>query len=176
MWYWSVAILFWLMSIDHIVNVQYKRCSFAKTRLRHPSRPFDSLPYPPPVQSVDAFARSITWQPNEKRLTISQKRTHDSVRQWNIIILSFSCDVIIRMRWRAVNIMAACFRTLKENQASFFKNSTLLYVHCVAKDDFEISSAASACKVLTFFSAPSPITCLALLALFVFARLKSVKK
>ena len=24
----------------------------------------------PPVQSVDAYARSITWQPNEKRLTI----------------------------------------------------------------------------------------------------------
>ena len=46
MWYWSVAILFWQLSIDHIVNVQYKRCGFAKTRLRHPSLPFDSLPYP----------------------------------------------------------------------------------------------------------------------------------
>ena len=46
MWYWSVAILFWHLSIDHIVNVQYKRCGFAKTRLRHPSLPFDSLPYP----------------------------------------------------------------------------------------------------------------------------------
>ena len=45
-WYWSVAILFWQLSIDHIVNVQYKRCGFAKTRLRHPSLPFDSLPYP----------------------------------------------------------------------------------------------------------------------------------
>ena len=73
-WYWSVAILFWQLSIDHIVNVQYKRCGFAKTRLRHPSLPFDSLPHPPPVQSVDACARSITWQPSEKRLTITQRR------------------------------------------------------------------------------------------------------
>ena len=136
MWYWSVAILFWLMSIDHIVNVQYKRCSFAKTRLRHPSLPFDSLPYPPPVQSVDAFARSITWQPNEKRLTISQKRTHDSVRQWNIIILSFSCDVIIRMRWRAVNIMAVCFRTLKENQAYLFSRILRFFTFIVSRKMF----------------------------------------
>ena len=72
--------------------------------------------------------------------------------------------------------MEACFRTLKENQASFFKNSTLLYVHCVAKDDFEVSSAACACKVLTFFSVPSSVTYLALLTLFVFARLKRAKK
>ena len=28
------------------MNVQYKRCGIAKTRLRHPSLPFDSLPYP----------------------------------------------------------------------------------------------------------------------------------
>ena len=46
MWYWSVAILFWQLSIDYIVNGQCKRCGFAKTRLRHPSLPFDSLPYP----------------------------------------------------------------------------------------------------------------------------------
>ena len=49
MWYWSVAILFWqlsILSIDHIVKVQYKRFGFAKTRLRHPSLPFLSLPYP----------------------------------------------------------------------------------------------------------------------------------
>ena len=45
MWYWSKAILFWQLSIDHIVNVQYKRCGFAKTRLKHPSFPFDSRPY-----------------------------------------------------------------------------------------------------------------------------------
>ena len=46
MGYWSVAILFWQLSIDHIVNVLYKRWGLAKTRLRHPSLPFDSLPYP----------------------------------------------------------------------------------------------------------------------------------
>ena len=44
-----------------------------------------------------------------------------------------------------MNIMAACSRTLKENQASYFKNYRLLYVHCVAKDDFEISLAYLAC-------------------------------
>ena len=44
--YWSVAILFWQLSIDHIVNVLYERCGLTKTRLRHPSLPFDSLPYP----------------------------------------------------------------------------------------------------------------------------------
>lgn len=49
------------------------------------------------------------------------------------------------MSRRAVNIMVACFRTLKENQASYFKNYRLLYVHCVAKDDFEISLAYLAC-------------------------------
>ena len=136
MGYWSVAILFWQLSIDHIVNGQCKRCGFAKTRLRHPSLPFDSLPYPAPVQSVDAFARSITWQPNEKRLTISQKRTHDSVRQWNIIILSFSCDVIIRMRWRAVNIMAVCFRTLKENQAYLFSRILRFFTFIVSRKMF----------------------------------------
>ena len=46
MGYWSVAILFLQLSIDHIVNVQCKRCGFTKTRLRHPSLPFDSIPYP----------------------------------------------------------------------------------------------------------------------------------
>ena len=46
MGYWSVAILFWQLSIDHIVNVQCKKCGLGKTRLRHPSLPFDSLPYP----------------------------------------------------------------------------------------------------------------------------------
>ena len=57
------AILFGQLSIDHIV---------AKTRLRHPFLPFDSLPYPTHTicRHVRTYARSITWQPNEKRLTI----------------------------------------------------------------------------------------------------------
>ena len=46
MGYWSVAILFWQLSIDHIVSVIYKRWGLSKTRLRHPSLPFGSLPYP----------------------------------------------------------------------------------------------------------------------------------
>ena len=72
MWYWSVAILFWQMSNDHFVNVQYTRCGLAKTRLRHPSLPFDSLPYPTLTicRRVHTYGRSITWQPNEKRFTI----------------------------------------------------------------------------------------------------------
>ena len=72
MWYWSVAILFWQMSIDHFVNVQYTRCGPAKTRVRHPSLPFDSLPYSTLkiCRRVRTYARWITWQPNEKRLTI----------------------------------------------------------------------------------------------------------
>ena len=74
--YWSVAILFWQLSIDHIVNVQCKRCGLGKTLLRHPSLPFDSLPYPTRTirrrvrTYVCTYARSITWQPKEKRLTI----------------------------------------------------------------------------------------------------------
>ena len=72
MWYWSVAILFWQLSIDHIVNGQCKRCRFAKTLLRHPSLPFDSLPYPTRTicRRVRTYARSVTWQPKENRLTI----------------------------------------------------------------------------------------------------------
>ena len=71
MWYWSVVILFWQLSIDHIVNGQYKRCGFAKTRLRCPSLPFDSLPYPTRTicRRIRTYARSVTWQPNENRLT-----------------------------------------------------------------------------------------------------------
>ena len=70
--YWSVVILFWQLSIDHIVNVLYKRCGLAKTRLRHPSLPFDSLPYPTRTicRRVGTYARLITWQQNEKKLTI----------------------------------------------------------------------------------------------------------
>ena len=76
MGYWSVAILFWQLSIDHIVNVQCKRCGLGKTCLRHPSLPFDSLPYPTRTirrrvrTYVCTYAQSITWQPKEKRLTI----------------------------------------------------------------------------------------------------------
>ena len=80
MGYWSVAILFWQLSIDHIVNVLK---SYIKDvdlpRHAWDTPPFLLIVFPtPPVQSVDAYVRmyvrtyvrSITWQPNEKRLTI----------------------------------------------------------------------------------------------------------
>ena len=60
-----MAILFEQLLTDRIVNVQYKRCGLPKTRLIHPSLPFDSLPYPTRI-----ICRRITWQPNKKRLTI----------------------------------------------------------------------------------------------------------
>ena len=68
-WYWSVAILFWQLSIDHIVNVQYKRCGFVKTRLRHPSLPFDSLPYP-----THTICRRVR--------TLGQSRENQTKRGW----------------------------------------------------------------------------------------------
>ena len=46
------------------------------------------------------------------------------------------------------SIMAACLRTVKENQASFLKNSSLVYVHCVSKDDFPIGLAHFSCVKL----------------------------
>ena len=62
MWYWSVVILFWQLSIDHIVYVQCKRCGFTKTRLRQSSLPFDSLPYPTRTiwRRVRTYVRSFS--------------------------------------------------------------------------------------------------------------------
>ena len=73
MWYWSVAILFWQLSIDHIVNVQCKRCGLAKTRLRHPSLPFDSLPYP---------TRTICRRVRTYVCTLGQSRDNQTKRCW----------------------------------------------------------------------------------------------
>ena len=67
--YWSVAILFWQLSIDHIVNVQYKRSGLAKTRLRHPSLPFDSLRYP-----TRTICRCVR--------TLGQPRDNQTKRGW----------------------------------------------------------------------------------------------
>ena len=67
MWYWSVTILFWQLSIDHIVNVQYNRCGFDKTRLRHPSLPFDSLPFTTRTicRRVRTLGQSVTTKRKE---------------------------------------------------------------------------------------------------------------
>ena len=73
MGYWSVVILFWQLSIDHIVNVQCKRCGLAKTRLRHPSLPFDSLPYP---------TRTICRRVRTYVRTLGQSRDNQTKRGW----------------------------------------------------------------------------------------------
>ena len=73
MWYWSVAILFWQLSIDQIVNVRCKRCGFTKTRLRHPSLPFDSLPYP---------TRTICRRVRTYVCTLGQSRDNQTKRCW----------------------------------------------------------------------------------------------
>ena len=69
MWYWSVAILFWQLSIDHFENVQYTRCGLAKTRLRHSSLLFVSLPYP---------TLTICWRVR----TLGQSRDNQTKRDW----------------------------------------------------------------------------------------------
>ena len=52
MWYWFVAILFWQLSIDHIVNVQGKHA--------WDTPPFLLIVSPTlPVQSVDEYIRSV---------------------------------------------------------------------------------------------------------------------
>ena len=60
-WYWSVAILFWQLSIDHIVNV-------LKSYIKDVDLPRHAWDTPPfllivsptlPVQSVDAYVRSV---------------------------------------------------------------------------------------------------------------------
>ena len=73
--YWSVAILFWQLSIDHIDNVLYKRWGLAKTTPETPLPSFLIVSLTPPVQSVDAYVRTYVRSvnhvtTNEKRLTI----------------------------------------------------------------------------------------------------------
>ena len=54
MGYWSVAILFWQLSIDHIVNVLYKDVDLPRHAWDTP--PFLLIVSPtPPAQSVDAY-------------------------------------------------------------------------------------------------------------------------
>ena len=60
---------FWQLSIDHIVNVQYNRCGLAKTLSRHPSLPFDSLPYP-----TLTICRRVR--------TLGQSRDYQTKRGW----------------------------------------------------------------------------------------------
>ena len=73
MWYWSVAILFWQLSIDDIVNGRYKRYGLAKTHLRHPSLPFHSLPYP---------TRTIRRRVRTYKRTLGHSRDNQTKRGW----------------------------------------------------------------------------------------------
>ena len=57
----------WDLMLTHIVNVQYIRCGLPRNAWDTPPFLWTVSPTPP-VQSVDAYTRSITWQPNEKRL------------------------------------------------------------------------------------------------------------
>ena len=94
MWYWSVAILFWQLSIDHIVNGQCKRCGFAKTCLRHPSLPFDSLPYPTRTicRRVRTYVRSVN------HVTTKRKEVDHILWVWG------SVPRALRTRWSPANI------------------------------------------------------------------------
>ena len=64
MWYWSAGTLNW--SKHGCPICAHYQFSW------HPFLTFDSLPYPTRTicRRVRTYARSITWQPNEKRLTI----------------------------------------------------------------------------------------------------------
>ena len=58
MWNWSVAILFWQLSINHFVNVQYNRSGLPRHAWHPPSSPLIVSPTPP-LQSADAYVRSV---------------------------------------------------------------------------------------------------------------------
>ena len=69
------------LSIDHIMNGQYKRCGFVKTRLRHPSLPFDSLPYP-----TRAICRRIrTYVRSVSHVTIKRKEVVHILWVWGSV-------------------------------------------------------------------------------------------
>ena len=90
MWCWSVAIPFWQLSIDHIVNVQYKRCGFAKTRLRYPSLPFHSPPYP---------TRTICRRVRTYRRTLGQSRDNQTKRGWPYSMSMGLCPTRASRAW-----------------------------------------------------------------------------
>ena len=63
--------------MDHIVNVQCKRCGLAKIRLRYRSLPFDSLPY---------STRTGTFR-EEERLRLSGRNSM-LVTQTDVLIIN----------------------------------------------------------------------------------------
>ena len=117
MGYWSVAILFWQLSIDHIVNVQCKRCGLAKTRLRHPSLPFDSLPYP--TRTICRRVRSVN------HVTTKRKEVDHILRVWG------SVPRALRAAWEPLyKTILYADRSLSNLMGSWwrrFRNATFYY-------------------------------------------------
>ena len=70
--YWSVAILFWQLSIDHIDNVLYKRWGLAKTTPVTPLPSFWQSPLPHPYNMLTrTYVR-----------TLGQSRDNQTKRGW----------------------------------------------------------------------------------------------
>ena len=59
------------------MNVQCKRCGLGKTRLRHPSLPFDSLPYP--TRTIRRRVRSVN------HLTTKGKEVDHNLWVWGSV-------------------------------------------------------------------------------------------
>ena len=59
------------------MNIQYERCGFAKTRLRHPSLPFDSFPYP--ARTICRHVRSVN------HVTTKRKEVDHILRVWGSV-------------------------------------------------------------------------------------------
>ena len=78
------------LSIDHIVNVLYKRCGLAKTRLRHPSLLFVSLPYP-----TCTVCRRVR--------TLGQSRDNQTKRSWPYSMSMGLCPTRASCAWEPRN-------------------------------------------------------------------------
>ena len=123
MWYLSVAVLFWQLSNDHIVNVQYKRCTcgFAKTRLRQPSPAFDSLPYPTCTlcRRVRTYVRSVNY------VATKWKEVDHILRVWG------SVPRALRAAWEPLfKTILYADRSLSNLMGSWwrrFRNATFYY-------------------------------------------------
>ena len=83
MGYCSVAVLFWQLSIDLIVIVQCKRCGLDRRAWDTP--PFLLIVSPtPPVQSVDAYVRSVS------HVTTKRKEVDQNLWVWGLFHARFA--------------------------------------------------------------------------------------
>ena len=155
--YWSVAILFWQLPVNHIKNVLYKRRGLAKTRLRHPSLPFDSLPYP-----TGTICRRVR--------TLGQSRDDQTKRGWPYSMSMGLCPTrasrareprynnyspnhnynkIVKSDWLSTVLISALIGQLIGQYASCLSNWTVraitralkwLFVFTASKIKFRISN------------------------------------